>query len=289
MILLIYLRYNNKKVHRIQIVILFIITALSLIGCEGILEGIYDEIPEGGSSDVVVKGDTVSGSLYVEAIEWDQWYYLDLHAIRDAVTASHRGEVLDSSCFHFSRYPVPMTLSGVWDGVSRIRTNRFWVLTGGGIRDFEFVSDVQSDVQPEPEHWDLAIHRDNNRTNGGAVLETPYETLEKLPAVRQILDQMQRSGLDTTFTPDALSDHEVWVDQSTILSELVPCQVIPINQVLSLWMTVDLPPIPPAFTHNSHVFLLRMSDGTVAALRCASYISAKNVKCCLTIEYKYPV
>lgn len=262
--------------------------AVLLTSCEGIMSGIYDEPPGGGSS-VVAVGDTISGSIYIEANHWDEWFYVDLHAIRDAVTAANAGEAMDSSCLRFDPYKVPRTLTGEWDGTSKIYTYRFRVLTGGGLDDNELLSTVEVDTQPEASSWDFAIHRNNNRTNGGAALETSYSSISELPVnSATLLKEMASAGKDTVFVADTYSEKDVWVDQSTMLQEIIPCQGIMINEVLSRWMIVELTTPPPIFHHNGHVFLLRMNDGTVAALRCANYISAKNVKCCLTIEYLYP-
>ena len=166
---------------------------------------------------------------------------------------------------------------------------RFRVITGEGLDDNELLDVVEVDKQPEAPSWDFAIHRNNNRTNGGAALETTYSSMDELPVnSATLLNQMASAGKDTTFVGDIYTEMEVWVDQSTMLQEIIPCQSIMVNQVLSRWLTMKIPPMPPAFNHNGHVFLLRMNDGTVAALRCANYISAKNLKCCLTIEYLYP-
>ena len=257
-------------------------------GCEGILSNIYDEPTERGT-DIVTRDDTISGTLYVEANAWEAWYYVDLHAIREAVRRSHTGEAFDSACLHFEPYAVPRTLTGAWDGQSAIYTYMFRVLTGSGLDDNELLATEPTDAQPAPPTWDLAIHRNNVRTNGGSALETPYSSLSALPSTAQVLlDQLAKAGRDTTFTGDVWVETDVWVDQSTMLQETIPCQGIEVNEVLSRWTTMVIPPMPPSFRHNGNVFLLRMTDGSVAALRCANYISERNVKCCFTIEYIYP-
>ena len=261
---------------------------MMLAACDGILSSIYDEPIDKGPS-VVSWGDTISGSFYIEANKWDEWFYVDLHAIREAVTAAHDGEQMDSTCLHFEPYKVPMTLTNEWDGTSKIYTYIFRVLTGKGLDDNELLQVVETDKQPEADSWDFAIHRNNNRTNHGAALETTFSSMSSLPASSTyLLNQMASAGMDTTFVTDTYSEKDAWVDQTTMLQEIIPCQGIAINEVLSRWLTMEIPPMPPAFQHNGHVFLLRMNDGTIAALRCANYISARNVKCCLTIEYLYP-
>lgn len=46
--------------------------------------------------------------------------------------------------------------------------------------------------------------------------------------------------------------------------------------------------MPPAYVKNNHVFILRLSDGTCAALQLEDYLSPSGKKCYLTINYKYP-
>lgn len=268
-----------------------ILTILSLLcSCEGIFDGIYDKVPDEEDPEVIIEGDTISGTLYVEANAWDEWFYIDFHAIRRAVTAVSEGEPIDSSCFQFDPYKIPTELTGEWDGKSRLCTYRFRVLTGGGLADNEYVSEVPIDPQPAPEAWDLAIHRNDCRTNGGSVLRTPYLVIESLPRNYEQFQKEMLSGLrDTAFCADTEVENAVFVDNSTMLSELVPCQAIHLNSVLSSWLVMSIPPFPPTFTHDDGVFLLRMNDGTVAALRLLNYVSPKNVKCCLTIQYKYPI
>ncbi len=179
--------------------------------------------------------------------------------------------------------------SGAGEECAYNHTYRFRILTGEGLSDYTCMDTTAVDPQPEPEQWDFAIHRNNVRTNGGAALETHYTSLDELPANSSLLlDSMVAAGQDTTFRADTRSERDVWIDNSNMIKELIPCQSIDINEVISRWLTIKIPPIPPTFNHRGNVYLLRMSDGSVAALRMANYMSAKGVKCCMTIEVKYP-
>lgn len=274
-----------------SIICLLLTTMLALLSsCEGLFDGIYDQVPEGEESEIEVAGDTISGTLYIEAPAWDEWFYVDLHALRQALTAAHQGEPLDTSLLTYKPYKIPTTLTGEWDQHSRICTYRFRVLTGMGLSDNDYVSEVPADPQPEPDSWDFAIHRNDCRTNGGSAFLTPYQSIGELPCgIKELMNKLNASGLDTTFVADEMRENVVFVDNSTMLSELIPCQAIEVNVVLSSWLVMSIPPFPPTFSHDDHVFLLRMSDGSVAALRLQNYVSAQNVNCCLTIQYKYPV
>ena len=46
--------------------------------------------------------------------------------------------------------------------------------------------------------------------------------------------------------------------------------------------------MPPEFSMDSRVFVLRLNDGTYAALQLDNYLSPQGEKCFMTINYKYP-
>ena len=129
--------------------------------------------------------------------------------------------------------------------------------------------------------WSIAVHRNNVRTNGGAVFETSYTRIDQLP-------ESSEAFADMPFTEDIWTENEVWDSQTQMLQSLVPSQGIKVNRVLSSWLTMRIPPMPPQFVHNNHVFILRLNDGTYAALQLEDYLSPTGTKCYLTINYKYP-
>ena len=173
-----------------------------------------------------------------------------------------------------------MTLTGESDG--RSGQYLYWFdVWGEGLKRNEFRSFTPCDAQPEPDEWSFAIHRDNVRTNGGAALRTEYTSFADMPPTSEPFRDM-------AFEPDQWSENEVWDSQEQMLLCLVPSQGIKTNKVLSSWLQLYIPPIPPGFTHDSHVFVLRLKDNTYAALQLANYISSEGDKCWLTINYKYP-
>lgn len=133
----------------------------------------------------------------------------------------------------------------------------------------------------EPAHWSIAVHRNNVRTNNASVIETSYTSIDQLPE-----QSADFSGSD--MKADEWDDADVWADQTQMIQGIVGCQGIKINKVLSSWLTISLPPIPPAFTSNSHVFLIRFSNGKYAAVQLENYMNAAGTKCWLTINYRYP-
>ena len=91
-----------------------------------------------------------------------------------------------------------------------------------------------------------------------------------------------------TFAEDEWSENQVWDSQDQMLKRYVPSQGIEINPVLSSWLTIEIPPMPPSFSLNNHVFILRLKDGSYAALQLENYLSPKGKTCYLTINYRYP-
>ena len=125
------------------------------------------------------------------------------------------------------------------------------------------------------------MHRNNVRTNGGAAYETSYTSMSELP-------ESSEAFADATFTPDTWNELDVWTIREQMLQGFVGNQGIQVNPVLSSWLKLEIPPVPPAFTLNNHVFIVRFDDGTYAAIQLENYQNAAGVKCCLTINYKYP-
>jgi hypothetical protein len=102
------------------------------------------------------------------------------------------------------------------------------------------------------------------------------------------LPESSEAFADATFTEDEWNELDVWTVQAQMLQGLIGNQGIKINPVLSSWLKVSLPPVPPVFTLNNHVFIVRFEDGTHAAIQLENYQNAAGVKCHLTINYKYP-
>ena len=241
-----------------------------LTACNGILGGIYDEQPD--------KTVVAPGTLYMDASSWTDWYYVDLDSL-SALQAAGDSIALHRAQTHFASFPVPMAEES-GDGQTGIYAYWFDVF-GQGIKHNEKREFKSTARQQDPPSWSFAVHRNNVRTNGGSVLETNYNDLSELPA--QSSDFM---GAD--FKEDTWTENTVWVDQSKMLNELIGCQGIKTNSVLSSWLHLEIPPMPPAFIHNKHVFILRLKSGRYAALQLENYIGADGKKCNLTIRYKYP-
>ena len=235
----------------------------SLSACHGILDDIYDD----PSNDVTLK----EGQLYVDASSWTEWYYIDLlDTNKEWVSMSIPTEKLPTLS------PQPSALNpqpGIYT---------YWYdVFGAGLSNHEFQSFTPTAEQPEPEKWHITVHRNNVRTNGGAAYETSYTSMSELP-------ESSEAFADATFTPDTWNELDVWTIREQMLQGFVGNQGIRVNPVLSSWLKLEIPPVPPAFTLNNHVFIVRFDDDTYAAIQLENYQNAAGVKCCLTINYKYP-
>lgn len=255
---------------------------LMLTACNGIFDDIYDE-PE----EIV----PAKGQIVMNATSWTDWYYIDLPHLQKLTEAGDEAALLKAQT-EFEAYPIPMTATGEKDeseaGHAAATAGRkagqymYWFdVFGEGIRKNTFTYFEPTAEQTAPSEWSLAIHRNNVRTNGGAVLETSYTSMDQLPETSEAFHNKQ-------FTEDEWSENEVWDSQEQMLLGSVPSQGIAINKVLSSWLSMEIPPMPPSFSLNNHVFILRLKDGTYAAIQLENYLSPKGVKCWMTINYKYP-
>ncbi len=239
--------------------------------CEGLFEDIYDQPTDGNDSPAV------EGQLYIDASDWTQWHYIDLKAIADSIMTD---STFDASSA-FRTYGIPTDREETGDGYSGIYTYWYDVL-GKGLSNNRFESYYPTAAQEEPDSWTIAVHRNNVRVNGIGASETSYTDIGALPSDTAAFGRL-------TFTPDGWNEKDVWVVQSRMLQGYIGNQGISTNSVLSGWLSVDIPPLPPSFTLNSHVFIVKLHDGTYAAIQLEDYQSTSGVKCCLTINYKYPL
>ncbi len=216
--------------------------------CEGVFGGIYDED----------RGDETGvkpGQLYIDATSWNDWYYIDLDSLVDLIDKGDAA-ALQQAQTKFTPWPIPQT-----ENTEAMRDSSgmyiYWFdIFGKGMSNYERRGYKPTAPQPEPEHWTFAV-----------------------PASAS-------SFVDKTFTPDTWSERDVWVDHKEMLNCIMGNQGIKINQVLSSWLVFNIPPIPPTYTFNNHVFILRTKDGEYFALQLANYTDTKGTTCYLTINYR---
>lgn len=235
---------------------LLILTAVMLTGCRGILSGLYDE-PE------KLSVGFENNRIFVDASNWEEWHYIDL---------------ISQTIETISIPTDPSSKSGYKTGIYTYQYDIF----GEGIGKYELLGFGATENQKEPEEWTFALHRNNVRTNDCGVCETYYTSIDQLPSDSSWLDNLE-------FEEDEWNQTDVWVVQDKMLSGIIGNQGIKVSRVLSGWLNIIIPPMPPSFSHNNHVFIIKLKDGSYAALQLAGYIGASGSKFCLDINYKYPL
>lgn len=246
--------YKPRHTAVILFPLLFLLTS-----CNGILGDIYDKIPE--EEDFEMGIDDSGDLLHIvnlNTTDYGAWIYLDLHT----------GQFTDT-------IQMPTTLTGKWDGRSGIGYKH-------GLNDW--MSDirfVQTDPQPDAEHWDIAIHHFDVKTNGCAAYETEYSSLDQLPPSSEAFR-------DATFTEDEWTEHQVLYDLSGMLNYDIGYQQSMVNMVLSRWVTMDFATPPPIYSFSDRVYIIRLKDGTYAALKLINYMKPSGAKGYMTFDVIYP-
>ncbi|WP_297063860.1 HmuY family protein [uncultured Duncaniella sp.] len=148
--------------------------------------------------------------------------------------------------------------------------------------DFKSMTTTALDVNaPAPGSWDIAIHRYDAKTNGGEVMETGATSFYSLANV------VTPAGSD--YISDIWTETTIVTDMSTMMNGYLSYAGSFYNPELSKWLNVDKSSMPPIYTPSNKVYVIRLSDGTLAGVRLANYMDALGVKGYMTIEYMYPL
>lgn len=127
----------------------------------------------------------------------------------------------------------------------------------------------------EPEQWDIALHRNNVKTNGGAALRT---NATKLSALTEIpLGE---------YAQDTITYEDVVVDNSGMMQEVVVYDTTEVNKVLGTWVVRS--GMPPVYTVSPYVYVVRNKDGKYAKVKFSSFKSAMDKTGFATFSYEYP-
>jgi len=132
-----------------------------------------------------------------------------------------------------------------------------------------------------PETWDFAVHRYDTKTNGATVLESSASAFDALPAPGTLPGEQ--------WVADEWTTDRITVDMSQMMDGLIRYAEDYWNPCLSRWLDVNTSTMPPVYTLSGKVYLLRLSDGTYAALRLTNFMNDAAVKGYMTIDYLYPV
>ena len=132
-----------------------------------------------------------------------------------------------------------------------------------------------------PAEWDIAIHRYDVKTNGGAVLETSYASMDELLDSGSIPAGEYSEDIETT--------DRIAIDMSDMMNGYIIYAKSSYNEVLSRWLNVDTSTMPPIYTMSNKIYILRLQDNTHAAIHLLNYMNEKNVKGHMKFEYLYPL
>lgn len=132
-----------------------------------------------------------------------------------------------------------------------------------------------------PSNWDFAVHRYDTKTNGGAVYETMVNDFSLLP---DLVDIPQEA-----FVSDEWTTEQITVDMSQMMNGIILYAEDYYNPCLSRWLNVDTSTMPPIYTMSGKVYILRLTDGSYAALRLSNFMSDAAIKGFMTIDYLYPI
>lgn len=132
---------------------------------------------------------------------------------------------------------------------------------------------------PAPEGWDLAVHRWDPKTNGGAVARTSYTDIE------DFIDSGTMPS-DDAFVEDIWTEDVIAIDMSGMMQGNILYTEDYYNPELAKWLNVDTSTMPPIYTRSDNVFVLRLSDGRHVALKLESIVDSSGTRGYLTIQYK---
>jgi hypothetical protein len=142
----------------------------------------------------------------------------------------------------------------------------------------EHRADSVSVFDEAPQTWDLAIHRYDAKTNGGAVAETDIADFNLLSTAKI-----------GNYVGDTFTTKKIVTDMSTMMDGYLSYVESDYNATLSQWLNVDTSNMPPTYTLSNKIYILRLADGSKAALKLENYMNESAIKGYMTISYMYPL
>lgn len=133
-----------------------------------------------------------------------------------------------------------------------------------------------------PEEWDIAIHRYDIKTNGGAAYQTTYTSINDLKDSGELPE-------NENFVKDEWTTEKIAIDMTGMMEGNIIYTEDNRNAVLSGWLNVDTSSMPPIYTMSDQVYLIRLKDDTYAAIRFTNYTNSRGVKGYIDFDYLYPL
>ena len=272
----------------------FFTLSLLLTSCNGV--GFMDKMYDDPSA--VISSDS---TLIINATQYDRWAYIDLHALTDSINAYNIGMEQYKPSFLPTFCSIPLDETSGEMGSESTGVYYCWYdifgkgLSNNRLATDEEVADVKSLMseklqkekskfptasQPTPASWDIAFHFCNVRTNGGSVYNTGETLWTNIGTAKDYANK--------TFTADTWNQNWVWIERNAMLKGIIPCQGIYVNEELGTWLQFAMENFAPKWTHSNEIYILKMSDGSMAALQLVDYKSSGK-SCNLEIKFKYPI
>lgn len=135
--------------------------------------------------------------------------------------------------------------------------------------------EVKGYDEQAPAAWDIAMHRENIKTNGGSALKTAFTELDQVTQVP--------SG---EFVSDQLTEDKVVVDMSQMMQGIIVYDTTEINPVLNDWVVRS--GMPPTYTVSENIYVVKTKEGTHAKIKFSSYKNDMDKTGFATFSYEYP-
>ena len=154
-----------------------------------------------------------------------------------------------------------------------------------------------------PEHWDIANHRHDVKTNGGAIMKTPYESFNDFLNLKEVPEGEFVSDIPAADPSADLQSEDVKgkisVDMSGMMDGNIGYIASSINLEIEDWL-VMYGGMPPSFKYSPNVYLVKLADGTYLGLKLQDYLNKmidivvdgekkRASRKILSFEYFYPI
>lgn len=242
--------------------ILLISMSLLMTACDGLFSDIYDTAPmdtEFSQGFSPVDASSNRFTLMVDAREYDKWHYINLSE-RTIETISIPDALGDDE----------------WDGRSGWSYNE---VEGTKYTQYDFIPTA---AQTDADDWDFAIHHFDIRTNGGSAVATDRTAIDGFAlSDAKVYDDRMKFDVWTTT--------QVITDLTGMMGFRIGYQNSYVNMPLSSLVTMDFSTPPPTYHTSGNVCVMRLADGSYAAICLKNYMSPQGTKGFLTFDIIYPL
>lgn len=243
--------------------LLFLLSSALMMSCNGMFGDIYDTAPmdtEFSQGFSRVDAHSNRFTLMIDARDYDRWHYINL------------------SDFTIETISIPDSIGDgeEWDGRSGWSYNE---VEGTKYTQYDF---KPTSAQTDAHSWDFAIHHFDIRTNGGSAVTTDRTSVDGFSL-------SDAKALDGKFENDVWTTTQVITDLTGMMGFRIGYQNSYVNMPLSSLVTMDFSTPPPTYHPSGKVCVMRLADGSYAAISLRNYMSPQGTKGFLTFDIIYPL